>query len=87
LAPADPQVRRDLGHCCLQSGDLACADETFRGLIRDRPWEVWGYLGLAQAAGISGNFEEAAAALDKATLLDPRHPAVVDLRRRVGLDP
>ncbi|MBZ0111033.1 MAG: tetratricopeptide repeat protein [Thermoanaerobaculia bacterium] len=87
LAPADPQVRRDLGHCCLQAGDLTCAEEQFRGLIRNRPWEVWGYLGLAQTAGIAGDFEEAARALEDATRLDARHPAVLDLRRRVGLDP
>ena len=86
LAPADPQVRRDLGYCCIQQGDLECAKRVHDGLVADRPWEVWGHLGLAQLAAMRGDLRSAAAALETAAELDPRHPVVRNMRRQLGLD-
>ena len=86
LAPGDPQVRRDLGYGCLRLGDLECAERVYGGLAADRPWEVWGHLGLAQTAAIRGDFQSANRALETATRLDPRHPGVRDLRRQMGSD-
>ncbi len=85
-APADPQVRRDLGYCCLRQRDFECAKRVYGGLVADRPWEVWGYLGLAETAGIRGDFQAAIEALETATRLAPRHPGVLKMRQLLGLD-
>lgn len=86
LAPTDPQVRRDLGYCCLLQADLECAQQEYGGLAADRPWEVWGHLGLARTAAVRGDLRTAAEALETATRLDPRHPGVLGLRQQLGFD-
>jgi tetratricopeptide (TPR) repeat protein len=86
LAPVEPQIGRDLGYCCLRQGDLDCAQRVFGDLVAHRPWEVWGYLGLAQTAGLKGDIRAATEMLETATRLDPRHPGVVGMRRQLGLD-
>lgn len=86
LSPHDSQIALELGRLCLWTQDLECSRSVFERLSAERPWEVWGHLGLAETLALAGDSEGAEVAIDTASRQAPGHPAVFELRRRLGLE-
>jgi predicted TPR repeat methyltransferase len=74
LAPADPDIARDLGAARMLAGDLAGAEATFRALLARTADDADGWNNLGAVVRAAGRRDEAAAAFRTALAHRPDHP-------------
>jgi Flp pilus assembly protein TadD len=84
LDPREHEALALLARCHLDAARLEAAERCYSELATGRPHDPAALVGLAELALARGAGDEARRALASARALDPHHPEVVELGRRLG---